>query len=139
MTASCACGAVSVTIKAPPPFIFDCNCSLCRKTGAAWGYFAPDAVQAEGETVSFSRNDKPLAAVEIHSCARCSATTHWVRTEGFKTAHGQNDMAGVNMRLFDPDTLNGVDVQFPDGKTWSGEGEFGFRRDAIHIGKDARW
>lgn len=139
MTANCLCGSVSVTIDAKPDFIFDCNCSLCRKTGSAWGYFKPEAVTTDGETVGYARSDKTLAAVDVHSCRSCGATTHWVRTDAFKDTHKVNDMVGVNMRLFDPDLLDGVPVQFPDGKTWTGEGAFGFRRDGFTIGHDARW
>jgi len=139
MTATCLCGAVSVTIDARPDFINDCNCSLCRKTGGAWGYFPPASVDAVGDTVSYSRTDKSAPAVDIHSCAVCGATTHWTRTEAFVAQHQMNDMVGVNMRLFDPDDLAGVEVHFPDGKTWTGQGPFGYRRAAIRIGEETRW
>ena len=68
MIANCLCGSVSVTIDAKPDFIFDCNCSLCRKTGSAWGYFKPEAVATDGETVGYARSDKTFAAVDVHSC-----------------------------------------------------------------------
>ncbi|WP_233350464.1 GFA family protein [Henriciella barbarensis] len=139
MTANCLCGAVHITIAAKPDFIFDCNCSLCRKTGAAWGYFKPESVSAKGETIGYARSDKALAAVDVHSCTACGATTHWVRTDEFRNQHQVNDMVGVNMRLFDPDQLDGVPVQFPDGKNWMGEGAFDFRREGLTIGVDARW
>ena len=38
MTGTCLCGAVTVTVDDRPDYIHDCNCSLCRKAGAAWGY-----------------------------------------------------------------------------------------------------
>ena len=139
MTTTCLCGAVSVTIEAKPAFINDCNCSMCRKTGAAWGYFAPASVTATGETVTYSRDDKAAPAVDIHSCASCGTTTHWTRTGAFIQKHQTNDMAGVNMRLFDPDELAGVEVHFPDGKAWSGEGPFGYRRAAMAISETTRW
>ena len=139
MTATCLCGAVCVTIDAPPAFINDCNCSLCRKSGGAWGYFAPEAVTATGQTITIARTDKPSAAVDVHSCAACGATTHWVRTQAFVDQHGANDMVGVNMRLFDPDELTGVEVHFPDGKAWNGESTYGFRRPSIRIGDGTRW
>lgn len=139
MTSTCFCGAVSVTIDRKPDFIFDCNCSLCRKSGGAWGYFPPASLSTSGPTTSFARTDKALAAVEVHACSTCASTTHWVRTDAFKREHGTDDMVGVNMRLFDPDELSGIEVQFPDGKNWDGNGAFGFQRDAIAIGEDTRW
>ena len=139
MTANCLCGAVRITIGTKPGFINDCNCSMCRKTGGAWGYFAPDTVTATGDTVAVQRSDKPAPAVEIHSCASCGTTTHWVRTEAFIGQYGANDLTGVNMRLFDPDALMGVEVHFPDGKNWTGEGPFAYRREALTISETTRW
>ena len=107
--------------------------------GYCWGYFPPAALSTSGPTTSFTRTDKTLAAVEVHACSACASTTHWVRTDAFKREHGTDDMVGVNMRLFDPDELSGIEVQFPDGKNWDGNGAFGFRRDAIAIGEDTRW
>lgn len=139
MTANCLCGEVSVMIQARPDFINDCNCSLCRKSGGAWGYFAPTAVTTAGETVAVQRSDKSAPAVEVHSCASCGTTTHWVRSKSFVEQHGANDLAGVNMRLFDPDDLIGIEVHYPDGKNWTGEGPFGYRRAAMTISEDTRW
>lgn len=139
MTEHCLCGAVSVTIQAKPDFIHDCNCSLCRKSGGAWGYFSSSQVRTEGKTVSVLRSDKPTPAAEVHSCAICSTTTHFVIAKSFTEQHGPADMVGVNMRLFDPDELGGVELRFPDGKAWSGEGAFGYRRSATTIGESFAW
>ncbi|MEM1132446.1 MAG: aldehyde-activating protein [Pseudomonadota bacterium] len=139
MTGTCICGAVSVTIETAPDFIHDCNCSLCRKSGGAWGYFSSAQFHQEGETVSVTRSDKELASAEIHSCPICCATTHFTMSEEFTEKHGPTDMVGVNMRLFDLEALDGVEVRFPDGNGWSGEGEFEYRREAETIGKDFAW
>lgn len=139
LTATCLCGAVSVTIETKPDFVHDCNCSLCRKTGSAWGYFAPASVTTTGTTTSFARRDKAAAAVEVHACETCAATTHWVRTAGFRDAYGSNDIVGVNMKLFDPDALEGVEIRFPDGKAWQGDGAFGYRRAPLTIDGETRW
>jgi len=44
---------------------------------------------------------------------------------------------GVNMRLFDLMNWRAVEVRFPNGRGWAGEGSFGYRRSALKIG-DAR-
>lgn len=139
MTGTCLCGAVSVTIEAKPAFVNDCNCSLCRKAGAAWGYFPSASVAATGRTISYMCRDKPAPAVEVHSCAQCSATTHFVLTQSFREKNPTADVTGVNMRLFDPDELHGVEVRFPNGRDWPGEGAYGFRREALTIGEHSRW
>lgn len=139
MTGSCLCGAVSVAIDARPEFVNDCNCSLCRKAGAAWGYFASSSVSTAGPTTSFIRADKATPGVAVHSCARCAATTHFVLTESFKATHAGADVVGVNMRLFDPAELAGVEVRFPNGRDWPGEGPYDYRRPAITLGDGAQW
>lgn len=139
MTGNCLCGAISVTIEAKPEYINDCNCSLCRKVGGAWGYFPSSAVSTTGKTASFIRRDKKSPGVEIHSCANCATTTHWVLTAAFREQNPSADQMGVNMRLFDPDELKGVEVRFPDGKGWAGQGPFGYRRAAMIISDSMRW
>jgi hypothetical protein len=139
MTGDCLCGAVSVTIKAAPEFINDCNCSLCRKAGAAWGYFPSSSVTTIGTTVPFIRRDKVNPGVEVHSCASCDTTTHFVLTDSFKAQNPSADVVGVNMRLFDPSELNGVEVRYPNGKDWPGEGPYRYRRAALTIGDGSPW
>jgi hypothetical protein len=139
MTGACLCGAVRVTIDTTPDFVNDCNCTLCRKVGAAWSYFGSASVAVHGETAGFVRADKPNAGVAVQSCATCGATTHFVLTEDFRRQHPTADVVGVNMRLFDPDALAGVEVRFPDGKAWSGEGPYGFRRAPLKLDADTRW
>ena len=139
MNATCLCGAVTVTVPAKPDFIHDCDCSLCRKSGAGWGYYAPEAVTTVGSTISAARPDKPVPAAAVHSCATCGATTHYAMTEAFEQKHGPAAVIGVNMRLFDPEGLAGVEVRFPDGRAWEGEGAFGYRRPPVTIGRDSAW
>ena len=139
MIASCLCGAVSVTIETKPEFINDCNCSLCRKVGAAWGYFPSSSVTISGTTVPFARRDKTAPAVEVHTCASCATTTHFVLTESFKERNRSADLIGVNMRIFDANGLHGIEIRFPNGKDWSGEGPYNYRRAAMKISDAASW
>ncbi|MEM7016033.1 MAG: aldehyde-activating protein [Pseudomonadota bacterium] len=139
MTTNCLCGAVSVTIVTKPDFIHDCNCSLCRKAGAAWGYFPSNSVTIAGNTTSFVRRDKKAPIVEIHSCRHCAATTHFVMTKSFKEQYKSVDQVGINMKLFDPDGLEDVEVRFPNGKDWNGEGPFGYRRTTMTISDSLPW
>lgn len=133
MTATCLCGAVSVTVDTKPDFIHDCNCSLCRKTGAAWGYYSSAAVITSGATAAYMRGDKPNAGVEVHTCTTCGSTTHFELAPTFKAQHPDADVFGVNMRLFGSEELDGVEVRYPDGRNWDGQGPFGFRKTPITI------
>ena len=138
MRATCLCGAVSVTLSAPPEYINDCNCTLCRKAGGAWGYYSGAQVAIEGATKSYTRTDLDDPAIELHFCPHCSTVTHWTTTPAYQAAHPDMDRVGVNMRLFDPDTLGGVELRFPDGKNWTEERPLP-RRDPVTIGPGFRW
>jgi hypothetical protein len=129
----CHCGCVCVRTAKRPDFIHDCNCTLCQKTGAIWGYFPPSEVTVEGTTAGYSRDDKAEPGVSIRFCSQCGSTTHFELTEAAIAKFG-NTMLGVNMRLSDQSDLDGVELRYPDGRAWSGEGDFGYVREARIIG-----
>lgn len=133
LIASCHCGAVRVEIAALPDYIHECNCSLCTKTGARWGYFGPEQVSVAGETRGYARADKPDPAAEIRFCPACGSTTHFVLTPSAVAKFG-NTLMGVNLRLADEHDLAGVELRYPYGRAWSGEGEFGYVREARVLG-----
>jgi hypothetical protein len=139
MRARCICGAVTVRLGDKPTYINDCNCTLCRKSGAAWGYFPAAAVTIEGDTKGVTRNDMEAPAVEVHFCPRCGAATHWELTQAYTADHPQADRVGVNMKLFDPATLAGIELRFPDGLGWSGDDAPRYRRDASTIATGFSW
>lgn len=130
---SCHCGAVTVQIAKMPAFVHACNCSLCRKSGAQWAYFAPTEVRTAGVTSSYVRTDKPGAGAQIHFCAACGSTTHFVLTPETIAQHG-NTVTGVNMALADESQLTGLEMRFPDGAAWAGQGPFGYVRESVVIG-----
>ncbi len=127
-TATCHCKAVSVTITELPEFVQDCNCSLCRKNGSLWGYFPSDQVKISSQTQSYFRQDRSNPAVQIHFCGNCGSASHWSLTQEFIKQNGPNKRMGVNMNLFDPDVLTGLELRFADGLNWDGEGPFNYRK-----------
>jgi len=86
LSGSCPCGAVTITINEAASFMIDCNCSLCRKCKAVWGYYPSAAVSVPGSTSTYRRSDKDVPSVQTHACQRCSATTHWTLTDEFRAA-----------------------------------------------------
>lgn len=132
---SCLCGQIRLAIPNRPDFIHACNCTLCRKSGAYWAYFAPSDVHIDGSTQGYSRNDKDDPAAEIQFCARCGTTTHFTLTPSAVAKFGNSQM-GVNMRLADDGELAGVELRYPDGQAWSG-GAFSYVREAHVIGQPA--
>ena len=130
MQLSCLCGAVRVATLKRPDFIHECNCTLCAKSGARWGYFHPSEVRIEGAARSYVRGDKAEPNARIHFCGTCGATTHFTLTESAAAKFGDGVM-GVNMWLADPAALKGLELRFPDGRGWGGEGDFTYVREAL--------
>ena len=115
MIGQCLCRAVTVEVASPPEFINACNCKFCRKVGAAWGYYAPDAVTLTGTTSTFRRDDLGYEpSSEGHFCPSCGSATHFV------VIHPDHEGIGVNTRLFEQDDLDGVEVRYYDSRRRSG-------------------
>jgi hypothetical protein len=136
MKISCLCGASRIELKRRPDYVHECNCTLCTKSGARWAYFHPSEVGVEGTTAGYSRGDKDDPSAEIRFCANCGATTHFVLTESAVARLG-NALMGVNVRLADESDLAGIELRYPDGRAWSGAGEFGYVRTPTVLGRAA--
>lgn len=109
MKGTCHCGRVAIRLAAPPPFLNACNCSLCMKLGAAWGYYAPADVEIAGTTGGYERADVERPSITVHFCNDCGATVNWS-----PAAHRPQGRMGINMRLFDPAELAGVEIRHGD-------------------------
>lgn len=113
LIASCHCGAVSLTLPEAPDYLSECNCSLCARIGARWGYYDPAEVAIEGATAAYIRDDMDPPTLALHHCQHCACTTHWTALPG----HEKNRI-GVNMRLVEDGLLDGIEVRPIDGKRW---------------------
>lgn len=130
---ACHCGRVRLRVRARPDFLHQCNCTLCARTGARWAYLHPSKVEVEGDSTAYCREDKDDPAAEIRFCASCGTTTHFTLTESAAAKFG-NGLIGVNMRLADESALAGLELRYPDGRAWSGEGCFGYVREPRILG-----
>ena len=123
MTGACHCGGIAIALARHPDYANDCNCSLCTKSGAVWGYYPSADVEIEGGTGRYVRTDRERPSVRLHFCPTCGTATHWTPTDA------TSDRMGVNLRLFPPGALVGIEVRYPDGRNWSGEGDWGHYRE----------
>lgn len=130
---SCLCGQIRLEFTKRPDFIHECNCILCAKSGARWGYFSPSQVTVEGVAKGYCRDDKDDPSAQIRFCDTCGATTRFNLTASAVAKFG-NTMMGVNMLLADENDFAGIELRFPDGRAWQGVGEFGYVRKARIIG-----
>ena len=85
-------------------------------------------------TKGYSREDKDDPAAEVHFCANCGSTTHFMLTPSAASKFGNVQM-GVNMHLADEKDLAGVELRYPDGRTWPGKGSFSYVQEARVIGR----
>lgn len=131
---SCLCGAVRIEAAKRPDHIHECNCTLCSKTGARWGYFHPSEVRIEGMTRGYRREDKAAPAADIRFCPTCGSTTHFGLTESAIARFGDS-LVGINMWLADPADIAGIELRHPDGRAWTGEGDFTYAREHRIIGE----
>lgn len=106
---SCHCGAITVTIKDDPVEASECNCSICRRTGALWTYSSPTCVEVVGKGIGYVHGDKVLT---LFHCATCGVITHW------NSVDPDYDRMGINLRLFDPKLWEPLPRKFVDGASW---------------------
>lgn len=112
--ATCHCGNVSIRVDDLPEYFVSCNCSICRRLGALWAYYAAGdvAVQFGAEpTATYVRGDGMIA---FHHCPRCGCTTHYASTD--KSEH---ERVGLNCRMVAPEKIESIRVRRFDGAdTW---------------------
>ncbi len=64
--ASCHCGAVRLQVDDAPAEVTDCNCSICRRYGVLWAYYAPGQVRiAGGATDIYMWGDRCLLITSL--------------------------------------------------------------------------
>jgi hypothetical protein len=107
----CHCGRVAIAVPGRPEYLNVCNCTLCTKLAGMWGYFPRSQVTIGGRTRGYIRTDLDETYLETHFCEGCGATTHWVPLRA-----DMPDRMGVNMRLFDPDALTGIELRYGNNR-----------------------
>ena len=113
LVVTCHCGRASIRLLRRPDLVLHCNCSLCTKTGFRGVYFPSDELTVEGEFDSYVREDIKQPYLATHRCKSCGIVTHWT-----PLSDPPHERMGVNARLIDPATLEGVPVQEVDGASW---------------------
>ncbi|MDB5688702.1 MAG: glutathione-dependent formaldehyde-activating protein [Sphingomonas bacterium] len=133
MNGSCLCGRITIRVPGRPDYLNACNCTFCTKLGAVWGYFPLSRVEFAGEPRAYVRADIADPALSGNFCPDCGATTHWA-----PHGPGRPDRAGINMRLFDPAELIGIELRFGDRRNHAGvEPRHHYREPTIFDGAGA--
>ena len=109
LTATCHCGAIRIHVKRMSRTLTRCNCSICRRYGALWAYYAESSVRIEapkGGLSSYSWNRRVRA---FHRCKRCGCVTHYTYRRRSDTT------VAVNATNFEPSALAGARIRHLDG------------------------
>ena len=110
---SCHCGEVKLILPHFVDVVTDCNCSICYRHAALWGYYEKNSYQVVGKKKlqSYSHGDKNII---YYSCNNCMCITHYESTE----KSGVN-IAGINFRLYAGNLPESTRIRKFDGAvTW---------------------
>ena len=117
-TASCHCGAITLTLPTAPDRLNECHCSVCYKYGALWAYYARHKVviAASPDAASqapYVREDMDTkGALEFHRCGRCGCVMYWGPTPELAAKWKEQDQTvrmGVNCRMLPEEEIAGVE------------------------------
>ena len=111
MKTSCHCGNISIEVEAPAQ-VTVCNCSLCARYQALWGYYIPEEVKIDsrpGCESIYMWGDQEL---EFVRCSNCGCVTH------YRTLPDQPDpRIAVNFRMTPDSAVADIPVRYFDGRS----------------------
>ncbi len=118
LTASCHCGKVRLATPRRPRKLTLCNCSVCRRYGAIWGYFRRKAVDVSDEQGLLVAYAWGRANIEFHHCGLCGCVMYHSRV---RRREDGTDTLAINLRNADePYRISGLPVRMLDGAdSWS--------------------
>ena len=110
ITASCHCGNVQIEVDVKPDSLTECNCSVCRRSGAVWAYYTFDQARvltAPEHMSAYLWNDR---VIEFYHCNHCGCLTHYEDVE----KNPENRIA-VNARMMAPEEIKDIRIRKFDG------------------------
>ena len=111
---SCHCGDVKIEVDIEPTFLTQCNCSICRRYVAIWGFFTRSSARLVSNPEKAALYLWGDEIVEFYHCASCGCVTHYEGVD--KTPE---ERFAVNFRLLVPDDYADITVRTFDGAdTW---------------------
>jgi len=107
---TCHCGNVRIEVSRLPASLVSCNCSICRRLGTLWAYYAPAdvTVRYTGEPAAiYVWGDR---AIVFHHCRECGCTTHYSSID-----NSDEPRLGINCRMLEPSLIDALPVRYIDG------------------------
>lgn len=110
----CHCGNVDLII---PKLTFNgtsCNCSICSRYAAIWGYFKESDVSVKVGKLGMSSYAHGDKMINFNRCNQCGCVTHYT-----STSSSESTRLAVNYRMFDANVLKEVNIkQFDGADSW---------------------
>ncbi len=111
--ASCHCGNIQIKIEQKVDTLNRCNCSICRRYAALWGFHTCKQVTIEATSSAINRYIWGDEMIEFCFCSSCGCVTH------YKTlAKAKTDRLAVNYRMFDHVVYQELPINEIDGASW---------------------
>lgn len=137
LKATCHCGAITLTVPNKPQEINDCQCTICRRYGAAWAYYNAKDVTIDIETGSTAKQYVwGTRQISFNFCDTCGCMCYWYpfATDRHERHEGGCTM-GVNTRMMDPAELRDVNRVISNDAIFEPVG----RKEAAHAEDRARY
>ena len=107
---SCHCGRISFTLNQLPERVTICNCSICSRYSAVWGYYQRQEVVLEirdEAAAGYQWNDRVITFVH---CRFCGCMTHYEDVE-----QTPESRLAVNFRMTPAPVWESIPVRYFDG------------------------
>ena len=114
MKLTCHCKNVEIEVAQKPSGLTSCNCSLCNRYAALWGYYSPGDVSLRCKNEAVEKYIWGDRCIEFYHCSHCGCVTHYVTTK--KVAEPK---VAVNFRMTSPNEISSIKIrQFDGADSW---------------------
>lgn len=106
----CHCGRIKYSVTFLPDTVTICNCSICRRYNAVWGYFRRDQVKldiADEAEAAYQWNDRMINFIH---CRFCGSITHYEDIERMPKSR-----LAINFRMCPDDVWKDIRIRRFDG------------------------
>jgi hypothetical protein len=110
IAATCHCGAVRIRVRRVARTLTSCNCSICRRYGALWAYYAAGSVKIEAPKGGLAKYSWRRRIRDYYRCRKCGCVTHYAYRK-----ERRGTIVAVNAANFDPAALEGTRIRHLDG------------------------
>ncbi|MET1255679.1 GFA family protein [Aliikangiella maris] len=111
MKLSCHCRNIELIVSNKPTQLTECNCSICRRYAALWGYYTPKEVEVTINRQPPLEYTQDEGALTVKICSQCGCVCHYETLKEITPAK-----VGINFRMAENiEELKDIDVRSFDG------------------------